>query len=312
MSETAINSPSLKKHQVLGVRGAALPEIPRGPRVGSENSSSSNPAAQPTGKRKSVSHPESPSSRSTDSKPQQTEAQRQAYGESQPQSPPAPAHPQGGPQGQRKPLPGSSRHSATPHFGDKLPPITSLLPPLPPYSVPPGPTRQRPSHSSSSLAGPLAPAPGVVRPASCPPADHRRLPLIPAPQALYGQPPSAVPDGGAAAVVSTLPKPPAPLPSTAGPYRDYTMTRDSVARESLHQSRPFRCDVCSQSFSRNHDLKRHQRIHVAAKPFPCPRCGKFFSRKDALKRHGLVKSCAGTNLVSSSSPPPCLDAAAKN
>ncbi|KAK4112391.1 hypothetical protein N656DRAFT_681775, partial [Canariomyces notabilis] len=50
--------------------------------------------------------------------------------------------------------------------------------------------------------------------------------------------------------------------------------------------KPFRCDVCWQSFSRNHDLKRHKRIHVAAKPFPCPSCNKFFSRKDALKvRH---------------------------
>lgn len=47
--------------------------------------------------------------------------------------------------------------------------------------------------------------------------------------------------------------------------------------------RPFRCDVCPQSFNRNHDLKRHKRIHLSVKPFPCGHCDKSFSRKDALK-----------------------------
>lgn len=49
------------------------------------------------------------------------------------------------------------------------------------------------------------------------------------------------------------------------------------------QDRPFACDQCQQSFNRNHDLKRHKRIHLAVKPFPCGHCDKSFSRKDALK-----------------------------
>jgi hypothetical protein len=49
------------------------------------------------------------------------------------------------------------------------------------------------------------------------------------------------------------------------------------------QDRPFKCDQCPQSFNRNHDLKRHKRIHLAVKPFPCGHCDKSFSRKDALK-----------------------------
>ena len=47
--------------------------------------------------------------------------------------------------------------------------------------------------------------------------------------------------------------------------------------------RPFKCDQCPQSFNRNHDLKRHKRIHLAVKPYPCGHCDKSFSRKDALK-----------------------------
>ncbi|KAG8631685.1 hypothetical protein KVT40_000825 [Elsinoe batatas] len=58
-----------------------------------------------------------------------------------------------------------------------------------------------------------------------------------------------------------------------------------------NNDRPFKCDQCPQSFNRNHDLKRHKRIHLAVKPFPCGHCDKSFSRKDALKRHILVKGC---------------------
>lgn len=55
------------------------------------------------------------------------------------------------------------------------------------------------------------------------------------------------------------------------------------SHSSPQNDRPFRCDQCPQSFNRNHDLKRHKRIHLAVKPFPCGHCDKSFSRKDALK-----------------------------
>ena len=53
--------------------------------------------------------------------------------------------------------------------------------------------------------------------------------------------------------------------------------------QPANTERPFKCDQCPQSFNRNHDLKRHKRIHLAVKPFPCNHCDKSFSRKDALK-----------------------------
>ena len=56
-----------------------------------------------------------------------------------------------------------------------------------------------------------------------------------------------------------------------------------TAQQTPHNERPFKCDQCPQSFNRNHDLKRHKRIHLAVKPFPCNWCEKSFSRKDALK-----------------------------
>ncbi|KAF2005333.1 hypothetical protein P154DRAFT_424999 [Amniculicola lignicola CBS 123094] len=66
-------------------------------------------------------------------------------------------------------------------------------------------------------------------------------------------------------------------------------------QQPANHDRPFKCDQCPQSFNRNHDLKRHKRIHLAVKPFPCTHCDKSFSRKDALKRHILVKGCGKTS-----------------
>ncbi|KAJ9111020.1 hypothetical protein QFC22_006616 [Naganishia vaughanmartiniae] len=62
------------------------------------------------------------------------------------------------------------------------------------------------------------------------------------------------------------------------------------------QDRPHKCDQCSQSFNRNHDLKRHKRIHLEVKPFACSACRKQFSRRDALTRHWLVKKCEGFDM----------------
>ncbi|KAI9838969.1 MAG: hypothetical protein M1819_004177 [Sarea resinae] len=80
--------------------------------------------------------------------------------------------------------------------------------------------------------------------------------------------------------------------------------------------RPFKCDQCPQSFNRNHDLKRHKRIHLAVKPFPCGHCDKSFSRKDALKRHILVKGCGKAQSSEKSerslSPPDGHDLAASD
>lgn len=53
----------------------------------------------------------------------------------------------------------------------------------------------------------------------------------------------------------------------------------------------FQCPQCPLSFRRNHDLKRHVKIHLPVRPYTCEYCGKPFNRKDALRRHVISKAC---------------------
>ena len=62
-----------------------------------------------------------------------------------------------------------------------------------------------------------------------------------------------------------------------------TTSAGESVQQHAQNDRPFECDSCPQSYNRNHDLKRHKRIHLAVKPFPCKHCDKSFSRRDALK-----------------------------
>ncbi|KAI9219807.1 hypothetical protein BC828DRAFT_340936, partial [Blastocladiella britannica] len=51
--------------------------------------------------------------------------------------------------------------------------------------------------------------------------------------------------------------------------------------------RPFVCSHagCESRFARNHDLRRHERIHTGEKNWHCHECGRSFGRRDALARH---------------------------
>ncbi|KAJ2469049.1 hypothetical protein GGI02_003514, partial [Coemansia sp. RSA 2322] len=90
----------------------------------------------------------------------------------------------------------------------------------------------------------------------------------------------------------------APQQSRYLPYSAYPPIRHFVS-----PARPFKCETCDQSFSRNHDLKRHVKIHSGVKPHKCPKCGKSFGRSDALKRHSMVKRCRSTNSGGSKAAP---------
>ncbi|KAJ1942991.1 hypothetical protein FBU59_003038, partial [Linderina macrospora] len=49
--------------------------------------------------------------------------------------------------------------------------------------------------------------------------------------------------------------------------------------------RPFQCPICQTPFRRQHDLKRHMKLHTGEKPHTCTNCGRSFARLDALNRH---------------------------
>ena len=140
------------------------------------------------------------------------------------------------------------------------------------------PVSQSP-HSSRSppMHGSQMPSDGFIRP----PYPSYSLPAMPGPamsnlhspgaqMSMVGHPGSMLPMGFNSGY-------------SANPHGMYGPPKTQSPQQSTTNDRPFRCDSCPQSFHRNHDLKRHKRIHLAVKPFPCNNCDKSFSRKDALK-----------------------------
>jgi hypothetical protein len=153
-----------------------------------------------------------------------------------------------------------------------------------PYSTGPSPVQ----HSPVSAGGSLTRASPVNGSGPVPPIAH------PAPygqQRGYSYGPPQLPGP----VLSNVSNPSGQLALVGGMPHGMMGGYNSGHAASMHHmyghppptnpqnDRPFRCDQCPQSFNRNHDLKRHKRIHLAVKPFPCGHCDKSFSRKDALK-----------------------------
>ncbi|KAJ1914143.1 hypothetical protein H4219_004916 [Mycoemilia scoparia] len=61
--------------------------------------------------------------------------------------------------------------------------------------------------------------------------------------------------------------------------------------------RPFLCSVCKVPFRRQHDLKRHMKLHTGEKPHTCTNCGRSFARLDALHRHMRAENFHACNQV---------------
>ncbi|KAK4248846.1 zinc finger C2H2-like protein [Corynascus novoguineensis] len=177
-------------------------------------------------------------------------------------------------------------------------------PQQPPFSsyAPPG-TQPSPTSASSATTPGSVPRGASSIPAMAPPLQYsggraNSVPSMPS-YASYNTGP----------VLSNMHHPGAPLAmvgSMSGlpsyshhpglpPHHPHPLYVHHPGGPTPQSERPFKCNECQQAFNRNHDLKRHQRIHLAVKPFGCGDCEKRFSRKDALKRHRLVKGCGGTS-----------------
>lgn len=156
------------------------------------------------------------------------------------------------------PSPTVNSHSQTQH--DMYSTHSSLPPPTPSHSY----YSQSPhfSNSSTTISLPSSqPTSSINRALTSPPYPHHP-PIHPAPPHI----------GGLQRFPLHIGSMPVHYPGIVGLHPGMPQ-----------QERPFKCDQCPQSFNRNHDLKRHKRIHLAVKPFPCDNCEKSFSRKDALK-----------------------------
>eukprot|EP00106_Octopus_bimaculoides_P014871 XP_014782313.1 PREDICTED: early growth response protein 1-like [Octopus bimaculoides] len=49
--------------------------------------------------------------------------------------------------------------------------------------------------------------------------------------------------------------------------------------------KPYHCDICDESFSRNDSLTAHKHIHTGEKPYQWNICAKPFSRSNSLIKH---------------------------
>ncbi|QIX01189.1 hypothetical protein AMS68_006706 [Peltaster fructicola] len=158
------------------------------------------------------------------------------------------------------------------------------------YSTGPSPVQQSPVS-----AGPLSRPSPVHAHGPIPPLHHPQTPGYPQRPYTYPLPGPILsnvsnPSAGLTLVGGVVPNG-MPMTYNSGHAAMQQMYHQHPQQPNPQNDRPFRCDQCPQSFNRNHDLKRHKRIHLAVKPFPCGHCDKSFSRKDALKRHVLVKGC---------------------
>lgn len=185
------------------------------------------------------------------------------------------------------------RHPPTPtYYSGSQPSSTPQQSHFPAFAAP-SPVQQSPMSAGApnSRISPTNSQPAVLQPSPSQPLPQFARPFNPYPlPAMSGPVMSNVHSpGGQMSLVGGLPG--GMMPGFNSGHAAQLQQMYGTPQQTPHNDRPFKCDQCPQSFNRNHDLKRHKRIHLAVKPFPCGHCEKSFSRKDALKRHILVKGC---------------------
>jgi len=70
----------------------------------------------------------------------------------------------------------------------------------------------------------------------------------------------------------------------------------TAANPSTRTAIRFQCRTCGQTFSRDHDRKRHYESQHAENPpvYRCDSCHKDFARADSLRRHVRDGGCDGS------------------
>ncbi|OHX00973.1 putative zinc finger protein [Colletotrichum incanum] len=55
----------------------------------------------------------------------------------------------------------------------------------------------------------------------------------------------------------------------------------------------FKCKMCPKTFTRNINLKGHERSHFGERPYACSNCGKAFARLNDCRRHARIHARKG-------------------
>ncbi|KNE55476.1 hypothetical protein AMAG_01367 [Allomyces macrogynus ATCC 38327] len=141
------------------------------------------------------------------------------------------------------------------------------------------------------LAVPPAPSAATMSPPQAITASKLMFPLAAHPHAHHAHHPHAHahhhhghhPHHHPAAYHSLPSTPPQP-PASAYPPPP---TEPASPPTTTSEAKPYQCSFppCQARFSRNHDLRRHERIHTGEKTWKCDECGRAFGRRDALSRH---------------------------
>ncbi|KAH8889023.1 hypothetical protein GQ53DRAFT_723812 [Thozetella sp. PMI_491] len=56
---------------------------------------------------------------------------------------------------------------------------------------------------------------------------------------------------------------------------------------------PFKCKICPKAFTRNINLKGHERSHFGDRPYACTTCGRAFARVNDCRRHEKIHARRG-------------------
>ncbi|TEB29383.1 hypothetical protein FA13DRAFT_639673 [Coprinellus micaceus] len=81
-----------------------------------------------------------------------------------------------------------------------------------------------------------------------------------------------------------------PLPASGS-----SLEVPSIAKtQTIRTKKPrFKCDMCDQTFTTNHNLKNHVNVHLGIKEHSCASCGRDFTTQSVLARH--LKTCKSAN-----------------
>lgn len=67
-------------------------------------------------------------------------------------------------------------------------------------------------------------------------------------------------------------------------------SKSHYSRRHAEVNKPFKCDICSATFTQMANMKTHQRIHTGERPFNCTECGATFTQISNLKTHKKLHS----------------------